>query len=44
MFDLFHLYIEQFDNIIEKFYEIEKHHLRTFGEESDDAQKLKITE
>ena len=41
MFDLFHLYIEQFDNIIEKFYEIEKASSENFGEESDDAQKLK---
>lgn len=31
MFDLFHLYIEQFDKIIEKFHEIEKHHLRTLA-------------
>ncbi|HDE7029313.1 TPA: DUF1474 family protein, partial [Staphylococcus aureus] len=44
MFDLFHLYIEQFDNIIEKFYEIEKASSENFGEESDDAKKLKITE
>ncbi|HDJ3435952.1 TPA: DUF1474 family protein [Staphylococcus aureus] len=44
MFDLFHLYIEQFDKIIEKFHEIEKASSENFGEVSDDAQKLKITE
>ncbi|HDI0155063.1 TPA: pathogenicity island protein, partial [Staphylococcus aureus] len=45
MFDLFHLYIEQFDNIIEKFYEIEKASSDvSLATESDDAQKLKITE
>ncbi|MBS3644162.1 DUF1474 family protein, partial [Staphylococcus aureus] len=45
MFDLFHLYIEQFDNIIEKFYEIEKASSENFGEESDDAKNsIKVAE
>ncbi|HGZ6282146.1 TPA: DUF1474 family protein [Staphylococcus aureus] len=45
MFDLFHIYIEQFDNIIEKFYEIEKASSENFGEESDDAKNsIKVAE
>ncbi|PNZ51018.1 DUF1474 domain-containing protein [Staphylococcus aureus] len=34
MFDLLHLYIEQFDNIIEKFHEIEK--ASSFADQSQD--------
>ncbi|HFV7282278.1 TPA: DUF1474 family protein, partial [Staphylococcus aureus] len=34
MFDLFHLYIEQFDNIIEKFHELEK--ASSFADQSQD--------
>ncbi|MCP8596760.1 DUF1474 family protein, partial [Acinetobacter baumannii] len=41
MFDLFHLYIEQFDKIIEKFHEIEKASSENFGEVSDDAKNVK---
>ena len=37
MFDLFHLYIEQFDNIIEKFYEIASSDV-SLATESDDAK------
>ncbi|HEG9057267.1 TPA: DUF1474 family protein [Staphylococcus aureus] len=45
MFDLFHLYIEQFDNIIEKFHEIEKASSENFDEESDDAKNsIKVAE
>ncbi|HHA2987186.1 TPA: DUF1474 family protein [Staphylococcus aureus] len=44
MFDLLCLYIKQFDELIQKFHEIEKASSENFGEESDDAQKLKITE
>ncbi|HAR4783448.1 TPA: DUF1474 family protein [Staphylococcus aureus] len=45
MFDLFHLYIEQFDKIIEKFHEIEKASSENFDEESDDAKNsIKVAE
>ena len=45
MIDLFHLYIKQFDELIQKFHEIEKASSDvSLATESDDAKKLKITE
>ncbi|ACY10712.1 TPA: DUF1474 family protein [Staphylococcus aureus] len=37
-------YLKELDGLMNKFHEIEKASSENFGEESDDAQKLKITE
>ncbi|MCM0451615.1 DUF1474 family protein [Staphylococcus aureus] len=41
--ELLHVYLKEFDELIQRFYEIEKASSENFGEESDDAKKLKIT-
>ncbi len=42
--ELLHVYLKEFGELIQKFHEIEKASSENFGEESDDAKKLKITE
>ncbi|WP_049283440.1 type II toxin-antitoxin system toxin TscT [Staphylococcus aureus] len=42
--ELLHVYLKEFGELIQKFHEIEKASSENFGEVSDDAQKLKITE
>ncbi|HDD3849568.1 TPA: DUF1474 family protein, partial [Staphylococcus aureus] len=42
--ELLHVYLKEFSELIQKFHEIEKASSENFDEESDDAQKLKITE
>ena len=37
-------YLKELDGLMNKFHELEKASSENFGEESDDAQKLKITE
>ncbi|HGO2073358.1 TPA: DUF1474 family protein [Staphylococcus aureus] len=44
LYDLMHAYLNRFDELIERFHELEKASSENFDEESDDAQKLKITE
>ncbi|HDK3345172.1 TPA: DUF1474 family protein, partial [Staphylococcus aureus] len=42
--ELLQVYLKEFDELIQKFHELEKASSENFDEESDDAQKLKITE
>ncbi|HCQ3491175.1 TPA: DUF1474 family protein [Staphylococcus aureus] len=42
--ELLQVYLKEFGELIQKFHEIEKASSENFGEESDDAKKLKITE
>ncbi|HHD1424092.1 TPA: DUF1474 family protein, partial [Staphylococcus aureus] len=42
--ELLQVYLKEFGELIQKFHEIEKTSSENFGEESDDAKKLKITE
>lgn len=42
--ELLQVYLKEFDELIQKFHEIEKASSENFGAVSDDAKKLKITE